>query len=194
MAHRRATPLALVLAIVSAAIACTAERAGDDTTAGGARTAAGSPVPAARPAAALERAALTTLRFLGGAVAFDSVPLADTVALHLAPEGGGTRVLRARAALRSPAAWTVSAAGQRHSFVPPPGMTDTTAKAGVHFNCREYLLASRVPALADRPHVGVMLTPGADASCLRAWNATFVFDTAGGSPRLVAAVYDQWEW
>jgi hypothetical protein len=55
-------------------------------------------------------------------------------------------------------------------------------------------LASRVPALAARPHVGVRLEPSTPKSCLETWNATFVFDTSAATPRLVAALYDQWEW
>jgi hypothetical protein len=33
-------------------------------------------------------------------------------------------------------------------------------------------------------------------SCLRTWNATFVFDTSatGEPPRLSGVLYDQWEW
>ncbi len=36
--------------------------------------------------------------------------------------------------------------------------------------------------------------PEADASCLESWNATFIFDASEQTPRLAAAVYDQWEW
>jgi hypothetical protein len=31
-------------------------------------------------------------------------------------------------------------------------------------------------------------------SCLQVWNVTFVFDPKARPPRLVAAVYDQFEW
>ncbi|MFL5575675.1 MAG: hypothetical protein ACJ79S_06905 [Gemmatimonadaceae bacterium] len=49
---------------------------------------------------------------------------------------------------------------------------------------------------APAPHVGVRLAADSVASsCLRSWNATFVFDTgAGGAPRLSGVLYDQWEW
>jgi hypothetical protein len=40
----------------------------------------------------------------------------------------------------------------------------------------------------------VRLQPDGAQSCLQSWNATFVFDTAGGSPRLIGVIYDQWEW
>jgi hypothetical protein len=78
--------------------------------------------------------------------------------------------------------------------VPPHRLTKLTVKEGRHFNCLEYPLASRFPELAKLPHVGVKLEPDTARSCLQSWNATFVFDASAQSPRLVAAVYDQWEW
>jgi hypothetical protein len=42
--------------------------------------------------------------------------------------------------------------------------------------------------------VGVKLEPANAKSCLESWNATFVYDTTGGRTRLIAAIYDQWEW
>jgi hypothetical protein len=58
----------------------------------------------------------------------------------------------------------------------------------------EYPLASRAPTLADLPHVGAKLDAGAGSTCLSTWNATFVFEQGVSPPRLVAVVYDQWEW
>ena len=156
--------------------------------------------PATSPArrAALEDAARQVVRFLSGRSTLDTLALADTVELHLPPEGAGTTtgasVKLARSALRERDAWMVRADRRSFSFVPPHGLTRTTARAGTHFNCREVPLASRAPALASRPHVGVRLEPPESKSCLDGWNATFVFDTAGAHPRLVAALYDQWEW
>jgi hypothetical protein len=72
-------------------------------------------------------------------------------------------------------------------------MTKLTTKVGRHFDCNEQSLATRFPRLAERPHVGTMLEPANRTSCLQTWNVTFVFDT-NSRPRLVAAVYDQWEW
>ena len=60
-------------------------------------------------------------------------------------------------------------------------------------NCREQPLERKFPRLARFPHVGTMLEPERARSCLQTWNMTFVFDTSEG-PRLIAAVYDQWEW
>ena len=142
----------------------------------------------------LERAAREIVAFLNGKTAFDKIPLADTVVLYLSPEGGGTRVAFAREGLRTPSRWVVRSGRQSYSFVPPATLTKLTAKSGRHFNCAEYALASRFPDLAKLPHVGVKLEPETTGSCLQTWNATFVFDTIERSPRLVAAVYDQWEW
>jgi hypothetical protein len=142
----------------------------------------------------LERAAREIVAFLNGKTAFDKIPLADTVILYLSPEGGGTRAAFARESLRTPSKWVVRSGRQSYSFVPPATLTKLTAKSGRHFNCAEYALASRFPDLAKLPHVGVKLEPETTGSCLQTWNATFVFDTIERSPRLVAAVYDQWEW
>ena len=148
--------------------------------------------------AALERAARELTSFLAGDSALDAPALADTVELHLAPEGAGTStatsVRLARGELRDRNAWRIRAAQRSYSFVPPSGLTRMTVRAGTHFNCRETTLAARIPALAGRPHVGVRLEPPEPKSCLETWNATFVFDTSAVRPRLVAALYDQWEW
>ena len=154
-------------------------------------------LPVARRAA-IEQSARDVLSFLRNQESFVALALADTVELHLAREGAGTStgvsVRLARGTLRDRDAWRIRAGDRWYSFVPPKGLTKTTARAGTHFNCREIPLASRVPVLAGRPHVGVLLEPPESTSCLETWNATFVFDTSTATPRLVAALYDQWEW
>jgi hypothetical protein len=147
----------------------------------------------ASPDRALETAAKEIVAFLQGKRQFDGILLADTVVLHLSPEGGGTRAVFTRENLRLPAKWALRSDGQRYSFVPLP-WTRMTTRPGRHFNCHEYPLGSRFPHLATLPHVGVKLEPDRPASCLESWNATFVFDTSAGRPQLIAAVYDQWEW
>lgn len=149
---------------------------------------------AAHDAVVLEGAAAEVVSFLAGDADFDALSLADTVEFYLVPEAGGARARVSRRTLRDRYAWGVGEGAARHSFVPSGLLTKMTTRAGRHFNCRESTLASRVPSLAARPHVGVRLEPPDAQSCLDTWNATFVFDTAGGRPRLVAAVYDQWEW
>jgi hypothetical protein len=157
-----------------------------------------APTLSAERRAALERAADDVVRFLAGDVRFETLALADTVELHLAPEGagtsGGVSVRLGRDALRDREAWTIDAGGRAFSFVPAARLAKRTVRAGTHFNCREVPLATRAPALARRPHVGVRLEPAEPKSCLETWNATFVFDTNAARPRLVAALYDQWEW
>jgi hypothetical protein len=147
----------------------------------------------APPAADLDAQALRVVAFLNGQLPFDSLAIADSVTLYVAPEGGGGRVISTRAQLRERAAWSVPSGGRSFSFLPPSGLSVVTTRVGRHVNCQEYLLASRVPQLAEEPHVGVKLAPPNAESCLQSWNATFVFDRAT-PPRLVAVVYDQWEW
>ena len=148
--------------------------------------------------AALENAALNVASFLAGDTELDTLMLADTVELHLAPEGAATStstsVRLARNELRERDAWRIGAGNRSFSFVPPKALTKTTVRAGTHFACREVPLASRAPALATRPHVGVRREPPRSTSCLETWNVTFVFDTIAARPALVAALYDQWEW
>jgi hypothetical protein len=144
----------------------------------------------------LERIAKEIVGFLRGDADFENIRsrLADTVALYLTPEGGGTAVGYLREHLRAPANWVIVSDHGTYSFVPPRQLTKLTVKEGHHFNCLEYSLASRFPALAGAVHVGVKLEPDRRTSCLETWNATFIFDWSTGPARLVAAVYDQWEW
>ena len=144
-------------------------------------------------ASELEVAGRTVIRFLQGRVPFDSVALADTVTLHVAPEGGGGSTAYARDQLRSPSSWKVVSGSRSFSLVPPAGSGTLTTKTSRHFNCMEYDLATRSPELSRLPHVGAKLQPGDAASCLESWNLTLVFDSLR-QPRLVAALYDQWEW
>ena len=142
----------------------------------------------------LESAAAEVVSFLYGDADFEVLNLADTVELLVVPEGGGQRARVPRAQLRDRYEWRVGTGASQRSFVPTGVLTKMTTRAGMHMNCRAQQLASRVPALANRPHVGVRLEPPDMQSCLETWNATFVFDTGGTRPRLIAAVYDQWEW
>ena len=202
---RHASPLASVLAALL--IGCgggEAPPATRDTTAAADSTGSSPPSPAVpgelspERRAALERAATQVVSFLSGKAKFEELSLADTVQLLLPAEGAGKStgksVRVARSALSAPDAWNIRAGSQSFSFVPPERLTRVTTRAGTHFNCQEVPLASRAPALATRPHVGVRYEPREPTSCLETWNATFVFDTTAATPRLVAALYDQWEW
>lgn len=142
----------------------------------------------------LEVAARTVIAFLKGRVPFDSVALDDTVTLHVAPEGGGGRTVYRREELRQRSSWKVVALQRSLSVAPSARVTKLTTKAGRHLNCgREYDLATWYAELAMQPHVGTTLVPEQMESCLQSWNLTLVFDSVR-NPRLVAAVYDQWEW
>ena len=136
---------------------------------------------------------MTVIAFLQGTMPRDSVTLADSVTLYVSPEGGGGRSTYARSELSDPSAWRAGEGARTFSLVPPAKNTRLTTAPGKHLNCREYDLASRYPALARSPHVGMRLDPPQSASCLQSWNLTLVFDSAT-EPRLIAAVYDQWEW
>jgi hypothetical protein len=167
-----------------------------DASPGPAPAPVAEPVPpaASTPAAAngeqLVGAAERIVAFLTGGAPLDTLLLADTVRLHIAPEGGGVQRAVARGELAERSAWRV---GER-TLLPGFEGGDLITRPGVHINCREYQLATRVPELARHPHVGTRLNTADGESCLEGWNATFVFDTASATPRLVAAVYDQWEW
>ena len=180
---------AILSAVVLCLIAC-GERQPDTRSDSGQTSRAATP-----QTAALESAAAEVTSFLTGDADFDALSLADTVELLVVPEGGGARRRVSRDALRERSQWRVGEGASAYSFEPSRRLTQMTLRAGRHLNCREYALATKVPALASFPHVGVRLEPPESRSCLEGWNATFVFDTAGGSrPRLIAAVYDQWEW
>lgn len=160
-----------------------------------------TPATSARPSATataepreLEAAARGIVAFLRGEAPLAGVALADSVALYVSPEGGGGRTVIARPALARPEGWVARSAGRSYTLVPPPGLTKLTTRVGRHLDCREHPLSSRFPELARLPHVGTMLQSADAGSCLRTWNVTFVFDSAARPPRLVAAVYDQWEW
>jgi hypothetical protein len=182
--------------LLSALVACSDHQgAASDSIAvldsGGAMPEAGGN---ARAVAGLERAARQVVGFLRSEVPFDSLALTDTVELRVAPEGGNITNKVSRHALRDPSAWTIAGQGQRFPLVPPADYSTLSTRVGRHFNCHEQDLATRAPDLASRPHVGAHLRPDSARSCLQSWNATFVFDTVGGSPRLKAIFYDQWEW
>jgi hypothetical protein len=143
--------------------------------------------------ATLDSAARRVVEFLRGNAPFDQIELSDSVTLSVTPEGGGGRATFSREELRHPSAWRVRSGGRVFSLAPPSGMIKLTTKVGRHFNCNEQSLATKSPRLAELPHVGTVLEPANRTSCLQTWNTTFVFDTSD-RPRVVAAVYDQWEW
>ena len=182
--------------LLSAVVACSDRQgaASDSITVLESRVAMPEAGGNARAVAGLERAARQAVGFLRGEVPFDSLALADTVELRVAPEGGNARNKVSRHALRDRSAWTIADHDQRFPLVPPADYSTVSTKVGRHFNCHEQDLATRAPDLASRPHVGARLRPDSARSCLQTWNATFVFDTVGGSPRLKAILYDQWEW
>lgn len=130
------------------------------------------------------------LEFLRGDAPLREDALADSVTLYVAPEGGGEMLAVAGGELLRPAAWRVGS----HSLVPPAGLGDTRLTPGLHSRCQAAPLETTFPDLADYPHVGVRLARDEAASCLQTWNATFVFDEDALAPRLIAVVYDQWEW
>jgi pimeloyl-ACP methyl ester carboxylesterase len=139
-------------------------------------------------------AARTVVAFLRGDAEFRALQLADTVVFHLAPESGGGVAHAAADDLRERAAWRVrSQAGHTYVLV-PPALPRLTTRFGRHLKCFEYDLAGVVPQLAWLPHVGAMLGPVDSTSCLQTWNFTFVFEADAWPPRLIAVVYDQWEW
>ncbi|HJU67554.1 MAG TPA: hypothetical protein VJ650_04830 [Gemmatimonadaceae bacterium] len=146
------------------------------------------------PGSLLE-AATAVVRFLRGELPFDSVRVADTVSLYLGLEEGRTRRRVARDVLRNRTNWRVQSRSLRHSysFVPPQGNAALTTREGRHLNCLDYALSASFPDLAQLPHVGTTLRYGAD-SCLQTWNLTLVFDPHDRPWKLVAAVYDQFEW
>jgi hypothetical protein len=150
--------------------------------------------PAYVHAAALDSAARAVLAFLRGDARFDDLAVADSVVLFVGREAGGTRTVVRREQLRQRGNWVARSALGNYALVPPSSLTRVTTKPGTHFVCHERQLALFFPDLARRPHVGVLLTPETMQSCLQVWNLTLVFDADSARPRLVAAVYDQFEW
>jgi hypothetical protein len=188
----KATERGLALALCVVVLACASDRkvAADS----------GSATPAARSSSGvfsepeLEKAATEIVAFLQTGDGFDSLRIADTVVLYVTPEGGGGRSTIKREQLRDRSRWEVRSGQQRYAIAPPRRMPAMTTKVGRHINCMDYDLATRYPDLAKLPHVGVKLAPDSTSSCLQSWNVTFVFDSNARPPRLMAAVYDQWEW
>jgi hypothetical protein len=178
--------------VVAFLLAACSRREGDsaaDTTAP-ADTATVGPAAAAH----LEAVARNVIAFLQGGAPFDSIALSDTVTLYVAPEGGGGRSVYRKEELRQRSSWKVVALQRTVPVAPSARVSKLTTKAGRHLNCgREYDLATWYPELATRPHVGTTLVPEQMESCLQSWNLTLVFDSAEQA-RLVAAVYDQYEW
>ncbi|HUE84440.1 MAG TPA: hypothetical protein VMO26_00015 [Vicinamibacterales bacterium] len=130
------------------------------------------------------------LEFLRGTAPLREGLLADTVALYIAPDGGGEKVSMAASVLGSPSAWRVAS----YSLTPPEDYGHATITPGLHFNCQPVNLETLYPELARFPHVGVRLAIDEGATCLQTWNLTFVFNEDAEAPRLTAVVYDQWEW
>jgi hypothetical protein len=143
--------------------------------------------------AAVDSAARHVVEFLQGKLPFERIALGDTVTIYVSPEGGAGRATFRRDQLRRPSAWVVRSAGRDVSLVPSAHMTELSTKVGRHFNCHEEPIGAKYPRLSRFPHVGTMLRPRNSDSCLQTWNVTFVFDRSA-TPRVVAALYDQWEW
>ena len=179
--NRKAAMLVFVL------IGCEQQPATDSTT-------AGAEPPAAQSSSDLETAAREIVTFLQGNAALDPQLIADSVILYVSPEGGGNSTVMTRTEAQDRAFWAVASANVRRPFKPSEEFRKITTRVGRHFICQEYDLSSRFPQLAQWPHVGVKLEPESSTSCLTSWNMTFVFDSTPGRPRLLAAVYDQWEW
>ena len=180
----------MTVAVLAAACSGPAPEADDAADRPG--TVADSAAVAADAAGDRERieAVEALVAFLRGEGELDSALLADSVALRVAPEGGGEVRRVAREQLRDPGAWTVG----RVALAPPSdGLTELTTEPGKHLNCMEGDLADRAPELAARPHVGAMLRPEDAGSCLQAWSMTFVF-RSDGRPVVTDVLYDQWEW
>jgi hypothetical protein len=146
------------------------------------------------PEQRLKSAATETARFLSGHGRFDALDLADSVDLYVAPDGGGAQARIPREQLRDPKAWRIEGGTRPITFVPTGLRTRVVTEVGRYMNCLPSDLKTRFPKLASMPHAGVRLEPPRTRSCMETWNATFVFDTTGGKTRLVAAIYDQWEW
>ena len=153
-------------------------------------TAAKAPAPSVEP---LDSAARAIVAFLRREKAFSTIVLADSVELYVGKDNGATRTMYAREDLQRPSLWVARSPRGNYKLAPPTTHVVTTVKRGVHFNCTERKLGESFPQFARRPHVGVMLEPEFRENCLQTWNVTFVFDDAA-KPRLIAAIYDQFEW
>lgn len=138
----------------------------------------------------LEKEVQRLLAFLRAHGPLPEDVLADSVTLYVAPEGGGEVRKVADRDLRSRAEWRVGS----YSLVPPSGFEHSRVTPGLHSYCEAVTLDTRYPELAQYPHVGVRLARDEAASCMQTWNVTFVFDEDADAPRLIAVVYDQWEW
>lgn len=134
--------------------------------------------------------------FLSGRGTLDPSALADSVRLMVPPEAGGSAISVGREALRHRQAWRIPSVfgSDDISILPPPAATERTVREGAHLRCMDSDLARAVPEYAGAPHVGVMLRPPDAISCLQAWILTLVFERTDDGPRVIAAVYDQWEW
>lgn len=195
MTNRRRRPIPIVIAL-----ALLSSCRGEPATPEGAEPASpGMEQEEAPPAAGggtvheyayLTPAAEALVRFLQGGAEPDAALLADTVTLIVAPEGGGDRRRVAGETLLQREQWRVGG----RSLVPPAGVGHLTLLPGLHASCRPVPLESRAPELGAQPHVGVRLATAEDADCLQTWTITFVFGGSAEAPRLVAALYDQWEW
>jgi hypothetical protein len=142
----------------------------------------------------MTQAARALAAFLDGQSPIDTLLLADSVTLYVAPEGGGQKATLPRSALLDKKAWSVRSARDPISFVPDTGLTKVTTVVGRHFRCFPVDFSTKAPQLATLPYVGIKMEPVPASSCLNAWNLTVVFDSASRRPRVVAAFYDQWEW
>jgi len=156
-------------------------------------TATKAPPPAVAAAEPLDSATRAVLAFLRREKAFSTIVLADSVEIYVGKDAGGTRTLYARNDLQRPSLWIARSSRGNYKLAPPASHVVPTVKRGVHFNCTERKLAESFPQLARRPHVGVMLEPEFRENCMQTWNVTFVFDDSI-KPRLIAAIYDQFEW
>ena len=172
------------------AVACGGEKRAEQTanTTAARQDSVVVPREVVSPLDSAARAVLGYLRGEGG-----TIVLADTVALYVGKEAGGTRTAYPRAQLAHPSMWVARSNRGNYRFMPPSTLGKLTVKPGVHFICTEHKLAESFPELAKRPHVGVKLESDVGDSCLQSWNVTFVFDDSI-KPRLIAAVYDQFEW
>lgn len=183
-----------LVALVAALCWATAYRDGDTSHSNphgdSGQESAQQATPGSAADSALIAAAGRVAVFLRGNAGFEDSLFADTVVLHVAPDGGGAQRMVPISELAARSSWTVGG----YSLLPPADDRELVMSVGRHLSCIEAPLATHSEALARMPHVGTSLRPAEGGSCLQSWTLTLVFDTAGGSPRVVAALYDQWEW